>query len=266
MPASSGSSLSAVAILVRGPIGIRVTSPGYLRTTRRINSAAGSSTGSVFGSGKTAPPSPFSPCTYVAVTRRRSRGALAPGATGMSVRPAISTIRKALGRPSSSGTFPATGVMPSIFNSGERMASSKARASSTPGSVSMITRKGPRSVRSADGLCSDARAASATGEKLAVTLPAAIAAAEVVTNWRRVTRNGGFKSMSFAPVAVVIARGGRVVILMQRSRSLALSTSNCTALKKLHCNASRRDCANCLDIRCILNKCWRAIDHRADCR
>ena len=63
------------------------------------------------------------------------------------MRPAISTMRKALGRPSSSGTFPATGVMPSIFSSGDRMASSKASASSTPGSVSMITRKGPRSVR-----------------------------------------------------------------------------------------------------------------------
>jgi hypothetical protein len=48
-------------------------------------------------------------------------------------------------------------------------------------------------------------------------------------------------------------RGGRVVNLMQSSRSFALSTSNGTALKKLHCNASRRDCANCPDIRCILN-------------
>src|SRR5437879_11221368 len=60
-------------------------------------------------------------------------GAFAPAATGMSVRPAISTIRSAFGSVSSSGTFPATGVMASIFNSGERMASSSANASSRIG-------------------------------------------------------------------------------------------------------------------------------------
>src|SRR5262249_32674262 len=44
---------------------------------------------------------------------------------------------------SSSGTLPATAVIASIFNSGDFMASRRASASSTPGSVSTTVRKGP---------------------------------------------------------------------------------------------------------------------------
>src|SRR5215468_8864957 len=56
MPASSGSEFRAVAMLVSGPSVRRVTSPGYLRTTCRMNSAAGWATALIFGSGKTAQP------------------------------------------------------------------------------------------------------------------------------------------------------------------------------------------------------------------
>src|SRR6267378_52698 len=113
------------------------------------------------------------------------RGALAPAATGMLVRPAISTSRSALGRVKSNGTFPATGVMASIVNSGERIASSNARASSTPGSVSMMTREGPRPVTACP------KATSRT-KPLAMTT-----AADDVTNRRRVMLASRFDSMIF---------------------------------------------------------------------
>ena len=145
--AKSGSVLKAIAILVRGPTGIRVTSPGYFRTILQISSAADSGTGLIFGSGNTAPPNPLLPCAYSAVTRRRRSGTLAPAATGISVRPAISTMRMAFGRVNSRGTFPDTAVMASIFSSGDRMANSNANASSTPVSVSRMTRDG------ADAVC-----------------------------------------------------------------------------------------------------------------
>src|SRR5579864_8951934 len=122
----------------------------------------------------------------------------------MSVRPAISTMRNAFGSVNSSGTLPATGVIPSIFNSGERMASSSAKASSTPGSVSMMTRDGLELVgrSAAAGVCSWARAA---GDTEAATT----AAAEDVTNCRRVIPNFRSESMSQAPELFRIARGLR---------------------------------------------------------
>ena len=118
-------------------------------------------------------------------------GARAPAATGISVRPAISTMRKAFGSVRSSGTFPATGVMASIFSSGERMASKSARASSTPGSVSMMTRKGPRPVSRpdfpSDLPCSDGCPANAPPALAPWVKPlAAKTAADDATNWRRV--------------------------------------------------------------------------------
>src|SRR5438876_353229 len=85
-------------------------------------------------------------------------------------------MQRAMGRASSSETFPATGVMHSIFNSGERIASNSARASSTPGSVSMMTRDGAR----AGWL--DSPKANALGVKLL----AIKALVEDVTNSRRV--------------------------------------------------------------------------------
>ena len=104
------------------------------------------------------------------------------------MRPAISTMRNALGSVSSSGTFPATVVMASIFNSGERMASSNARASSTPGSVSMMTLKGPPAAAGLEPEASPSRA----------KLLAAKVAAEDVTNSRRVIRNA-FDSITLVP-------------------------------------------------------------------
>src|SRR5581483_5657482 len=179
------SRLRAVAMLVSGPTGMSVTSCGYLRTISRMNSAAGCAIGLVFGSGKTAPPSPFSPCAYAAVTNRRTRGAFAPAATGMSVRPAISTMRSAFGSVNSSGTLPATGVMPSIFSSGERMASNSASASSTPGSVSIMTREAPPLVR-----CSGVPAPCVAPRAKVLT---AKVAADAVTKSRRLIRE---KSLS----------------------------------------------------------------------
>src|SRR6201987_831300 len=118
----------------------------------------------------------------------------------MSVRPAISTMRNAFGSVNSSGTLPATGVIPSIFNSGERMASSSAKASSTPGSVSMMTRDGLELVgrSAAANVCSWPRA---VGDNE----PATTAAAEDVTNCRRVI-NFRSESMSQAPELFRIVR------------------------------------------------------------
>src|SRR6516225_9415011 len=99
----------------------------------------------------------------------------------MSVRPAISTMRNAFGSVNSSGTLPATGVIPSIFNSGERMASSRAKASSTPGSVSMITRDGLELV----GRCAASTGICSTERPSADKAPATTAAADDATNWRR---------------------------------------------------------------------------------
>src|ERR1700722_6973057 len=60
----------------------------------------------------------------------------------MSVRPAISTRRRALGRVRERGTLPQTGVTASTWSSGERRATKMAMASSTPGSVSRMMRGG----------------------------------------------------------------------------------------------------------------------------
>src|SRR5579864_8364076 len=100
----------------------------------------------------------------------------------MSSRPAISTMRRAFGRVRSSGTLPATGVMPSIFSSGDRIASRSANASSTPGSVSTMTLRFPPAGSSAivRGL---SVASVATGLLSAVS---ARPDAEVATNSRRV--------------------------------------------------------------------------------
>src|SRR4029077_1689127 len=137
-----------------------------------------------------------------AVTRRRVRGVFAPAATGMSVRPAISTMRKAFGSVNSSGTLPATGVIPSIFNSGERMASSSAKASSTPGSVSMMTRDGLELV----GRCPPSTGICSRERPSADKAPATTVAADDATNWRRVRANLRSESMSQAPELFRVAR------------------------------------------------------------
>src|SRR5258708_34900565 len=60
----------------------------------------------------------------------------------MSVRPAISTSRRALGRVRERGTLPQTGVTASTRRSGARRARKMALGSSTPGSVSRMMRWG----------------------------------------------------------------------------------------------------------------------------
>ena len=76
-----------------------------------------------------------------AVTRWRTSGTLAPPRLerpgGRQFRPT-----QRVGRVSASGTLPETGVMASTFSSGERSARKIAMALSTPGSVSMMMRRG----------------------------------------------------------------------------------------------------------------------------
>ena len=93
-------------------------------------------------------------------------------------------MRSAFGRVSSSGTFPATAVIPSILSSGERIASSRANASSTPGSVSMMTRDWPGEA----GVVSRLDSALELGVSPANASPAA----EVATKSRRVMSDGLF--------------------------------------------------------------------------
>src|SRR5271170_2276760 len=73
---------------------------------------------------------------------RRTRGVAAPPATGTSVRPVSSTMRRVFGRVKARGTLPATAVTASILSSGERRASRMAMASSTPVSQSRMMRRG----------------------------------------------------------------------------------------------------------------------------
>jgi len=82
------------------------------------------------------------PPAKLAAARAVRGGRSAPAATGISVRPATSSSRSALGSVSSSGTLPATGVRASTFSSGEFSARKMASASSVPGSVSIMTRRG----------------------------------------------------------------------------------------------------------------------------
>src|SRR5580704_7606833 len=101
----------------------------------------------------------------------------------MSVRPAISTNRSAFGSASSSGTLPDTGVIASTFNSGERSARKIAIASSIPGSVSRMMRRGTPG-------------AEGNGIRIALlapkfpSMPATAIPAEVVRNSRRLAPFG----------------------------------------------------------------------------
>ncbi len=93
--------------------------------------------GAALGSGSTGPSRPLSPCTCAAVRSVRVSGASAPAHTGMSVRPAISSVTSALRVVLSSVWLPATVVMPTSSTSGDASARRIAIASSWPGSQSM---------------------------------------------------------------------------------------------------------------------------------
>ena len=136
---TSGWSRSNTPMLVSGPVGMRVTGSGLSRIAAAMNSAAGSSTGSVEGSWSSGPSSPDSPWTYSAITSSRVSGAAAPTATGTSGRPASSSTISAFLVVFSSVVFPATVVTPRMSSSGLATASKSAMASSCPGSQSMMT-------------------------------------------------------------------------------------------------------------------------------
>src|SRR6266478_901060 len=116
-------------------------------------------------------------------------------------------MRKAFGNVRSSGTFPATGVMASIFSSGERMASNSARASSTPGSVSMMTRNGLRPEPGPDFPSDLPCADGCPGGAPPVLVPkanplVAKTAADEVTNWRRVMQ----ENSCFEPTCALLLK------------------------------------------------------------
>ena len=131
---TSGCCLSKSAMFVSGAVGTSTT-PGSISSASR--STAFDLTGSTEGTGSSGPSRPVSPCTCTAVRRSRRSGAPAPAATGMSLRPAISSVTSALRVVLSSVWFPATVVTPISSTSGEASASRIAIASSWPGSQSM---------------------------------------------------------------------------------------------------------------------------------
>ena len=88
--------------------------------------------------GRSGPSSPDSPCTCAATSRLRTNGRSAPAYTGISVRPASSSTRRALAVVLSSVWLPETVVTPTSSISGEASASRSAIASSWPGSQSRM--------------------------------------------------------------------------------------------------------------------------------
>ena len=134
----SGSINNARATFVRGPVATRINSDWYLFAISTRKAGAGWASGCPVGSGTSALPSPFGPWKKVAVERRRTRGWVAPLATGTSFLPAISRTARVFRVVWSTVTFPATLVQPSNSTSGERAASRIARASSAPVSTSRI--------------------------------------------------------------------------------------------------------------------------------
>src|SRR5579859_3838532 len=138
-----GSFSMASAILVSGPIGTSVISCGLACTISMIRSGAhrGSFLHLLGGSSRFA--NPFCPCQNSAVINFWKRGCCAPAATRMSQRFASDTIRSAFSNPCAAVTFPGTTVSARTSNSGEFRASIIAMASSVPGSVSIISFRGP---------------------------------------------------------------------------------------------------------------------------
>ncbi len=138
--ASSGAWAKARAGLVKGPSRQSVTdasSAAASVSSRKATAWRGCATRR--GGFRATPSSPSGPQMNSAVRSGRSSGRLAPRNTGMSGRPASSRRRSALVVVRSTGTLPATVVMPRRSRrSGSARASRMAMASSWPGSVSMM--------------------------------------------------------------------------------------------------------------------------------
>ena len=178
---TSGCRSSRRATFVSGAVGTRTTL-GSISSARK--SAAGPPTGRDDGSCSSGPSRPVSPCTCAAVRSSRRSGASAPAATGMSLRPAISSVTSALRVVLSSVWLPATVVTPVSSTSGEASARRIAMASSWPGSQSITilvltgTRPPPRqsaarSARRSARPPGRPRRRPAAGTRRASALPAA---------------------------------------------------------------------------------------------
>ena len=135
---SSGYRRSASATLVSGPIAIKVICPGSAAVALARKSTACPSAGPDDASGMLAAPSPESPCTARACIAGRCSGPGQPATTGTSRMPTKSRTRSAFAVVLSSPTFPATVVIPRRSSSGWPAANASARASSIPGSQSMM--------------------------------------------------------------------------------------------------------------------------------
>ncbi|MEI2703897.1 MAG: hypothetical protein V9E89_01240 [Ilumatobacteraceae bacterium] len=110
-------------MLVSGPMGTRVISPGAVITVSTMNEAASPSTVEVTGGSRKVLPMPSSPWTNATGPRYGiASGASAPRATGMSARPAISSSLRALRVVTSVWALPKMVVRPTTHSSGDSRA------------------------------------------------------------------------------------------------------------------------------------------------
>ena len=130
--------VSRLARLVNGPRAIRRISPGCLPSSPARKSTARWPVGRVDGLGSLLV-SPLAPWTGNEYPYWPRIGRALPRDTGISVRPAYSNKAKAFRVPRARGTLPPTVVRPSTWNDEDLRAIKMAMASSTPGSVSIIT-------------------------------------------------------------------------------------------------------------------------------
>jgi hypothetical protein len=137
-PATSGYRVSSSAMFVSGAVGTRVTGSGCPVRILWISSTACPGTVSTAGSGSSGPSIPEAPCTSAATRSGWTSGPAQPAAMGTPVIPAAVHTRRAFRVVFSSVWFPATVVIASSSTAGSPAASIRARASSCPGSQSMM--------------------------------------------------------------------------------------------------------------------------------
>ena len=126
-------------MLVRGPSGHRVTVwAGSRRRVSIMKSTACWGCSAMVGSASCGPFRPVCPCTYSAVTSLRFIGRSQPAKTRVWGFPASSQMIRLFFSVKCKGTLPATAVTPRTSSSGLASARRMAKASSCPGSVSMM--------------------------------------------------------------------------------------------------------------------------------
>ena len=138
-----GSLRAAMAMLVSGPVGTSVTVPGgCARTVSMIRSTPWRGSSATRGAGSTGPSSPDSPWMSPATRAVRSSGRAHPAATGTPVMPPTVAVTSALCVTFAIVWLPATVVIASSSIAGLPCASSRAIASSCPGSQSRMILRG----------------------------------------------------------------------------------------------------------------------------